>query len=131
MIVGNFFIGGIMARKRLKLTFNFGWILFMIFMYNIVFDDSSDKQVEIVDQEQAIEEKIDVDQAVNDIKKDLKSLANGAKILLEQAKDEIVKKEDEPPPNPDEGREMVAEPEPEKMKPIEQPTESKGGFKKL
>lgn len=115
-----------MARRRAKVSFNFGWIIFMVIMYNVVFDDDDKTETKVVDQDQ----RPAIEQTVDKVKT---QIIDNTERIAEKIKDEISNKEKEkkdPKPPPKEI--MTAEPEkgPD-PRPLNTQPESTGGFKKL
>ena len=128
--------GETMAKK--SFSFSLPGIIFMVVMYNFIFDDDNKNEVEIVEQENIIQ--TEPAPSAPTIKDSLKEIGLELREVGEQLKDEVsvvvddLKKElEETPPKPDEKveEEKVIVQKEEAPDPLPEPKEESTGMKKL
>jgi len=116
-------------------------IIFLVVMYNIIFDDGDKKEVEIVEQDTIVQtspspERPTIKDQLNEVGSQLKEVGKQLKEEVGVAVNDIKKEfeETDPKEEPPEKKEevLVAEPEAKKetLKSIEKPPET-NGMKKL
>lgn len=112
-----------------------GSIVFLVIMYNIIFDDDGDKKkVEIVEDNTPVIEETAVDEKVDRVADSVKSFIKNPKESIQQLKEEIVTSFDEgkdSQPKPEEkaeGEIVVVE---RKISPPPEPKEESTKMKKL
>ena len=117
-------------------------IIFLVVMYNVVFDNDDEKKVEIVDQDTVVQTspapksptiKDSLNEIGEEFKKVGKQLKEEAVVIADDLKKEFQETKNQPeeksPEPPEKKPELVAEPE--TLKPSDDAQEKQTGMKKL